>query len=323
MDVIDEVIDESTENVKHFIETLKVSKHPIEISSSVTAELLLGRCDLSQRGYKSLRTILEKNNVKIPRYENVRGYCNELVVGEVKNMHSNNEKYCPCMGITCNVFETLQLIVSNEKLFKLFYFQTEEEQNLSFKFLKEKNKILYRNLDEKKRTIIIRVTGDNFRASARMPTEQTSFSIINIRELLNCPYGQFITTLWRGSESREMIETHLSVFFDEVIELVQNGVTLNIDSKEEQFNVICFFVADLCFVKDVIGQCTCTSLYGCYHCTLKSSEWISAVKKKGNPKTIEAITKFGVEAVRVLGKNPDKSSAAYTNFQQSHFGQWV
>ena len=42
-----------------------------------------------------------------------------------------------------------------------------------------------------------------------------------------------------------------------------------INEECEQLNVICFFVADLCFVKDVIGQCQCTSMYGCYHCMLK------------------------------------------------------
>ena len=283
---------------------MKVSKHPVEISCSEMAEMLLGRCDLSQGGYKSLRTILEKNNVKIPRYENVRSFCDKLIVGKVSTIHDENENDCPCMGVRCNVHETLQLIVSNKKLFNHFHFPPEEEQKVFFEFLKEKNSVMYHNMNEKKRTIFIRVTGDNFRASARMPTEQTSFSVLNVKELLNCPYGQFITTLWRGSESREMIEKHVTNFFNEIVELVKTGIVLEIDNQMEEFNVVCFFVADLCFVKDVIGQCSCT-------------------KKKGNPKTMEGITKFGMQAVKVLGKNLDRSSSTFTNFQQSHFGQWV
>ena len=188
-----------------------------------------------------------------------------MVVGEVEKIHITDVD-CFCMGIKCNVFQTLQLILSNAKLLKLFSFPTEEEQKV------------------------------------------TSFSLLNLKELLNCPYGQFITTLWRGSESREMIYQHLSSFFDEIIKLVKNGVTLSINDNMEMFNVICFFVADLCFVKDVIGQCSCTSLYGCYHCSLKSNEWNSPVKKIGKPKTIVVTkTRNKPEQPRNKRNNPGTS----------------
>ena len=51
---------------------------------------------------------------------------------------------------------------------------------------------------------IILLSGDNFRAAARMPYEQTSYSILNIKKLINSPNGQFISTLWKGKH--EMTE---------------------------------------------------------------------------------------------------------------------
>ena len=34
--------------------------------------------------------------------------------------------------------------------------------------------------------------------------QDIQLSILNTKRLVNCPYDQFITTLWRGSESRNM-----------------------------------------------------------------------------------------------------------------------
>ena len=46
MDVIDEALEGSRSYLKHFIETRKISPHPVDLSLSEAAELLLGRCDL-------------------------------------------------------------------------------------------------------------------------------------------------------------------------------------------------------------------------------------------------------------------------------------
>ena len=227
------------------------------------------------------------------------------------------------MGVCTDMKETLQLIISTEKLFKLFHFPTKEEQEISFKFLKSKDADLYAHLDSSNRTIFIRSTGDNFRTSARMPTEQTSFSILNIKELLNNPYGQFISTLWRGSESREMIETHIAAHYNELSKMVRNGLHLCANDTLEHFNIVCFFVADLCFIKDVIGQCSCMSMYGCYHCQMKNSEWCSKERKSAKKKSFTELNKYSIKAVEILGKNPIRESSKFTNFQQSHFGQWV
>ena len=95
-----------------------------------------------------------------------------------------------------------------------------------------------------------------------MPTEQTSVSVMNMTKLINSPYGQFITTLWRGSETREMIVDHVSMHYAEMDHCVRHGITLQIEKKPVHFNVLCFFIADLCFIKDVVGMTLITRPVG-------------------------------------------------------------
>jgi len=71
MDVIDDALEKSESYTKHFINTVKLSTQPIELGCRETAEMLVGKCDLSQRGFKNLRQILLKNNVKIPAYNSI------------------------------------------------------------------------------------------------------------------------------------------------------------------------------------------------------------------------------------------------------------
>ena len=116
-----------------------------------------------------------------------------------------------------------------------------------------------------------------------------------------------------------MIETHLVIFFKEVEYLVRNGIEVC----GERFNVVCFFVADLCFVKDVIGQCQCTSTYGCFHCKLDINSWTSKEKKVGQKKSILEMNRDGEEAQKVLGIANQRENLLFKKFQQSHFGQWI
>ena len=51
-----------------------------------------------------------------------------------------------------------------------------------------------------------------------------------------------------------MIDSHVSAHYDELETCVHNGITVKIDGEVVQFNVIVFFIADLCFIKDVIGM---------------------------------------------------------------------
>jgi len=135
---------------------------------------------------------------------------------------------------------------------------------------------LYEHLDPNLKTLFIRLTGDNFRAACKFPTEQISFSFLHNSEMHHSPYGQFITSLFRGSESRENVETHTKLHYAEVKELLMNRFTLN----REKFNVEPFLCADLCIVKEILGKCSCTSLYGCFYSKMKISDWDRATKEK-------------------------------------------
>ena len=65
-DIMDFSINSSEDYMLHVIEYLDLSKVPTELSCKETASLLMGRCELSQRSYKALKSVLCENNVKIP-----------------------------------------------------------------------------------------------------------------------------------------------------------------------------------------------------------------------------------------------------------------
>ena len=121
--------------------------------------------------------------MKIPSYQDWRNYCKSINVGSIEPLHG------------CTVTETLQKIVSTPALWNKATFLTKEKLLKLETFLKQKNSLLYQQFNSACRTLIIRDTGDNFRGASRYPTEQTSFSILNIPELITCPNGQFISTL--------------------------------------------------------------------------------------------------------------------------------
>ena len=111
------------------------------------------------------------------------------------------------------------------------------------------------------------MTGDNFRAARKLYTEQVSFSILNVKELLNSPYGQFVCIIYRGKETREDIEKYSRMYHDEITEMLADGADfVNPSGILESFNVIPFLCADLSFLKDLLGKCSCTSMYGCLFC---------------------------------------------------------
>ena len=181
--IIDDAIDEQSDDAFiRLIKKLKVSPHPVSLSCKETAGIMMGKCDMSQRSYKVLKGILQKNNVRIPAYDKLRAFCKSIDVGPIKPIHEENiETDCSCMGYCCHVGDTLQRILLCETLCeKLEFIPTEKQRDIS-DFLKEKNSDLYSNFDINKRTFLIRDTGDNFRAASRYTTEQTSLSILNIR----------------------------------------------------------------------------------------------------------------------------------------------
>jgi len=80
--------------------------------------------------------------------------------------------------------------------------------------------------------------------------------------MVNNPYGQFVSVLCRGKEFRNLLDMHVSDHYAQLQEVVLDGVSLIVDGKEKRFYVVVLLVANLSFLKEVIGQCQCTSMYG-------------------------------------------------------------
>ena len=133
----------------------------------------------------------------------------------------------------------------------------------------------------RKKDHFFRQTGDNFR-SFHLPTQQMSFSILNINELVNSPSGQILQCLWRGPEDATFIEAHCLGMFQSLEKLSKEGVTLNIPANDDQpsvvetFNVVIFYVADLPHLTKVLGRVSTNAMYGCWHCKTE--------QKKNGPK---------------------------------------
>uniref|UniRef100_A0A7M6DRA3 Uncharacterized protein n=1 Tax=Clytia hemisphaerica TaxID=252671 RepID=A0A7M6DRA3_9CNID len=310
-DVLDEALNES--NYAHQAKKLlKVKSLPKKLTIPEAAYLLMGKRNMTQRTYKNLKKVFNKSGVNLPNYPDLKGYCNNLDAGEILKLHRDDDN-CSCMGYGCTVRCTLEMIFKTDYFYRRLCFLSHEQQQKLFKFLTEKDPELYSNLDESKKTVIIRDTGDNFRAAGRFPTEQTSFSLLNLPDLANSPYGQHITTLLRGGESRQTLKIHVGKHYQQLHSLVKEGITLmspcgNIES----FNVIVIFVADLSFVKEVLGRCQCTQTFGCFHCELPIKDWSSVKRKLGSPQSIQKMKTRG-----------DNSTSAYKKFTLTNYGQWA
>ena len=200
------------------------------------------------------------------------------------------------------------------------------QEDVSKKFCEKLKLIsadLYGNLDANRKSLLIRMTGDNFRASRKQYTEQVSFSILNIKDFLHSPYGQFTSTVYRGKKSTDSIGRHTTVYHNEVKELLLNGVDFVLPSGEsEAFNVIPFMCADLSYLKEILGRCSCTSIYGCIYCKKLRSKWADKTPTKEEKITMKEMVIYGEKGEEVLGSNPDQSTSKFTTFQHSHYGQY-
>lgn len=320
--IVDDALEHTDNYLSHLVKNFKIRTCPNQLDCKETAELIMGKCELSQRSYKNLKLLFALKNIKIPSYEDVREYCNRLDTGKIENIHKDITR-CKCMGYQTNLRDTLQHIVSCPDLLDMFKFLTDTQQSKLFDFLKKRDHNLFKALNVNDRTIVVRDTGDNFRASSRYPTEQLSFSVLNMEKMVNSPYGQFISNLWRGGESREILENHGKDHYLELSQLVHNGVVLNVNGQDERFNVIVLLVADLCFTKEILGRCQCTHQFGCFHCELESSKWNTKKKSVGEKQSIAKMKSRGEVALKELGCKPNKDSAAYKKLTKSLFGQWV
>ena len=149
--LIDSAINENEDYFLRVVKNLKLSKNPMSLGCKETAEIMMGKCDLSQRSYKSLKQILYHNNVKIPTYDQLRTYCKSIDVGDINPLHDKMDS-CDCMGYGCDMKDTLQRIVNTHELFNKFSFFSVEQQKEISVFLKSKNADLYNKFDYSKRT---------------------------------------------------------------------------------------------------------------------------------------------------------------------------
>ena len=49
-----------------------------------------------------------------------------------------------------------------------------------------------------------------------MPTQQMSFSILNLKDIVSSPLGQFTVAAWRGKEDRKMLSSHMIENFEQL-----------------------------------------------------------------------------------------------------------
>ena len=108
----------------------------------------------------------------------------------------------------------------------------------------------------------------------------------------------------------------LENYFNDLEAAVKNGVNLVVNGEAELFNIILFFVADLSFVKDVIGHCSSTSRYGCFHCKMPLSDWLTVERKTCQPTIVSQMVMDGIKGLEILGPSPKKDSGQFTKFRQ-------
>ena len=65
--------------------------------------------------------------------------------------------------------------------------------------------------------------------------------------------------------------------------------------------------ADLFFIKEVVGKCSSTSLFGCLYCKRKVDQWGCDKEKLKNvaAQSMKEAVESGKEAIDQLGKDPD------------------
>ena len=158
--------------------------------------------------------------------------------------------------------------------------------------------------------------------ACKYPTEQMSFSVLNVEELLQSPYGQIMSSLWRGCENRENLIRHGSKFHHQLKGLLINGAEFTLPNGErEEMNVIPIMCADLGYMKEILGKCLSTCKYDCYYCKKPLKEWDSQKVSTAEPLSTREMIASGTQGETLLGVNPDHKLREFTEFQ--HYGQYA
>ena len=114
---------------------------------------------------------------------------------------------------------------------------------------------------------------------------------------------------WFGIQKK--LDMHVSGHYDELGGLVKNGITLKVDGVDEMFNVVVFFVADLSFIKEILGRCSCNHTFGCNHCQLPIKKWNQTKLVPGTSSEISNMAEKGMIGEGILGRYPDEDSKIY------------
>ena len=328
-DLVDEAMDSTPEYATHIMERLEKQPVPVMFTPAECGELLSGGHSLSERSYKNTRRILLLKNVHLVTYDSAVQYLKSLDIGSpVSPAHTGEIADCT-QCFTWDLKDTLQRVVGVRDLFEHCKFPTPEHQQHLFVQLQQRRPDVFANLDETHRTIFLRQTGDNYRAALkRQPTQQMSFSILNLQSLVNSPHGQFVVSSWRGGESRHLLRNHMSANFSQLEEMAREGITVRVAGADtaEHFNVVVMYVSDFSHTKEVLGRVQVTAEQGCALCDRPASTWQKPqesedVRSLGKPRDFQVLASIGRQAEETIGLDPDKDSAAYRDWHKKHDGQ--
>ena len=284
------------------------------LDTKQSASLLMSWTTLTQREYNSVRQILKNNNVDIAKYCDVSVYLKTLNVGQILTNYCKCEN--SCMSAATDIKETLCQYLKSEFWMSKMNFNTNTKSLIHHL---QNDSSIYKHLNPDNKCIFLRMTGDNFRAACKQPTQQISFSILNVQELVNSPYGQILSSIFRGKETRKNIDEHVTLYHQQLEELLKEGLKLD---SSTAYNIIPILCADLGYVKELLGKCSTTSLYGCYYCKKPIQKW--HLNDASSPlQTIVEMSQNGKKGVECLGLSPDHDSKIFTEFQQSHYGQYA
>ena len=319
-ELVDAAVDSLPQAFIHLFDKLVAQPAPVVFSAQQSGELLAGAHSLSERAYINTRKILLAKNVHLSTYAEAVKHLSSLDVGKPATADDCQQQCEQCFSY--DLVDTLHRIGAVPELFNKLQFPTAKQQRNLLNQLQSRRPDVYADLQPAHRTIILRQTGDNYRAALkRQPTQQMSVSILNMKELVNSPLGQFVLASWRGGEGRPMLRAHMATNFAELEKLAKDGIVLKNNTGEpEHFNVVVLYVADFSHTKEVLGRVQVNAEQGCPYCDRPASTWHLA-RSAGTCRDYKALADLGTRAEEALGVEPDKESAGYKAWYQKNQGQ--
>ncbi len=98
-ELVEESIIKNESFAKRIKKLIKKNSPGIDIPLKDAGGLLLDRSDLSQRGYKNLKSILNKQNVQLPSYDSVQSFLKNLLIGQFNVGFANATTMFVCLVV--------------------------------------------------------------------------------------------------------------------------------------------------------------------------------------------------------------------------------